>query len=60
MLSPRFSHAEAVLQLGGLRWWCARYGELKAKSCGRRGTGIVVTAGKVRIRTNRNILGVSP
>ena len=55
-----FLAAEAVLQLGGatVGGVCNTARQGKARS--RRGASIVVTAGEVRVRTNRNVLGVSP
>ena len=52
--------AEAVLQLGRAAVGGVRDTARQGKTVYRRGTGIVVAAGEVRIRTNRNVLGVSP
>ena len=48
--------AEAVLQLGGAAVGGVRNTACQGKTGQRRGTVIVVATGKVRVRTNRNIL----
>ena len=52
--------AEAVLQFGGAAVGGVRDTARQSQTGSRCRTGIVVATGKVRIRTNRNVLSVSP
>ena len=52
--------AEAVLQLCGATVGGVRDTACQGKTGDRRGSGIVVAPGEVRVRTNRNVLGVRP
>ena len=52
--------AEAVLQFGGAAVGGVRDTARQSQTGSRCRTGIVVATGKVRIRTNRNVLSVGP
>ena len=52
--------AEAVLQFGGAAVGGVCDTARQSQTGYRCGTGIVVAAGEVRVRTNRNVLGVRP